>query len=403
MKKIGFVTPWYGEKIPGGAEMELRGLVHHLKDAGVDLEILTTCVREFTADWNENYHRPGVSEEAGIPVRRFKVRKRDTQAFDRVNIKLMNGQMLNKEEEQIFIREIINSNDLYAYMKEHEKDYSMFIFIPYMFGTTWYGSQICPEKSILIPCFHDEAYIYMKIFRDVYSKVAGIVYNAQPEYDLMQPIYNLEHTHQRVVGVGMDTNISFSKSRFRDKYGINSPFIVYAGRKDEGKNIYTLINYFERYKERMQNDMKLVLIGGGKVKIPKAIERDVIDLGFVDIQDKYDITASAALLCQPSKNESFSIVIMESWLCGRPVLVHRDCEVTKHFVKDSGGGLYFGNYFEFEGCVNYILTHPDVAAQMGACGCKYVKENFDWDVVVGKYKELFEKICGNKDLTRPPI
>ena len=390
MKKIGFVTPWYGEKIPGGAEMELRGLVHHLKEAEVDLEILTTCVREFTADWNDNYHRPGLSEEAGIPVRRFKVRKRDTKAFDMVNIKLMNGQMLSKAEEQIFIQEIVNSTDLYSYMREHVDEYSLFIFIPYMFGPTWFGCQICPEKSILIPCFHDEAYIYMKIFRDVYSKVAGIVYNAQPEYDLMQPIYNLSDTHQMVVGVGMDTKISYNRQRFLDKYGIRSPFIVYAGRKDEGKNIYTLIHYFERYKERMKNDMKLILIGGGRVEIPQSIESDVIDLGFVDIQDKYDITAAATLLCQPSKNESFSIVIMESWLCGRPVLVHEDCEVTKHFAQDSGGGLYFGNYAEFEGCVNYILEHPEVAEQMGRNGNRYVKENFDWGVVVGKYKKFFE-------------
>ena len=36
MKKIGFVTPWYGEEIPGGAEAELRGVVHHLKDAGAE-------------------------------------------------------------------------------------------------------------------------------------------------------------------------------------------------------------------------------------------------------------------------------------------------------------------------------------------------------------------------------
>ena len=147
----------------------------------------------------------------------------------------------------------------------------------------------------------------MKIFREAYSKVAGIVYNAQPEYDLMQPIYNLKNVHQKVIGVGMNTNITYSRERFLEKYKITSPFIVYAGRKDEGKNINTLIRYFARYKERMNNDMQLVLIGGGKVKIPDAVKKDVHDLGFVDIQDKYDITASATLMCQPSKNESFSI------------------------------------------------------------------------------------------------
>lgn len=394
MKKLGFVIPWYGEKIPGGAEMELRSLVHHLLDAGVDCEVLTTCVKEFTADWNENFHKPGLTKEAGVPVRRFKVRRRDAQAFDGVNIKLMNGSMLTKDEEQIFIHEMVNSDDLYTYMREHQEEYALFIFIPYMFGPTWYGSQICPEKSVLIPCFHDEAYIYMKIFREAYSKVAGIVYNAQPEYDLMQPIYNLKNVHQKVIGVGMNTNITYSRERFLEKYKITSPFIVYAGRKDEGKNINTLIRYFARYKERMNNDMQLVLIGGGKVKIPDAVKKDVHDLGFVDIQDKYDITASATLMCQPSKNESFSIVIMESWLCHRPVLVHEACQVTRHFAQDSNGGLYFGSYPEFEACVNYILEHPDEARQMGDNGCRYVKENFDWDVVIRKYKDFFEEILG---------
>ena len=50
MKTLAFVTPWFGEKIPGGAEMELRGLTSHLHEAGVSLEILTTCVISLN-DW----------------------------------------------------------------------------------------------------------------------------------------------------------------------------------------------------------------------------------------------------------------------------------------------------------------------------------------------------------------
>ena len=49
MKKIGFVVPWYHKDIRGGAEQELRGIVTHLKANNVDLEIITTCVKEFTA------------------------------------------------------------------------------------------------------------------------------------------------------------------------------------------------------------------------------------------------------------------------------------------------------------------------------------------------------------------
>ena len=52
MKKIGFVIPWFGFDIPGGAEAELKGLTLHLHEAGVPIEILSTCVQNFNANWN---------------------------------------------------------------------------------------------------------------------------------------------------------------------------------------------------------------------------------------------------------------------------------------------------------------------------------------------------------------
>ena len=141
-KKIGIVTPWFGMEIPGGAEAEIRGLALHLAQAGVKLEILTTCVKEFLSDWSVNYHKEGLTKEQGIPVRRFRVRKRDTAQFDQVNRKLMTGQMpLTKEEEETYVREMINSPGLYSYMEEHKEEYTVFVFIPYMFGTTYYGMQ----------------------------------------------------------------------------------------------------------------------------------------------------------------------------------------------------------------------------------------------------------------------
>ena len=79
MKKLAFVTPWYGDTIPGGAEMELRGISKHLKASGIDVEILCTCIEKFSSDWNTNFHKAGVTEEGGLTVRRFKVRKRDTK------------------------------------------------------------------------------------------------------------------------------------------------------------------------------------------------------------------------------------------------------------------------------------------------------------------------------------
>ncbi len=392
MKKIAFVLPWFGEKIPGGAEMEARDLIKHLAQAGIEIEILTTCVKEFSSDWNINHYKPGTYQEMHVTVRRFPIRKRNTKSFDAVNAKLMQGKPVAGEEEQIFLQEMINSPELYTYIREKQEKYQAFVYIPYMFGTTYYGIKECPKKAILIPCFHDEAYFYLKAFKELYSKAAAIVYNAEPEYELANKYYDLENVRQVVMGIGMDTKISGNADRFRNKYHIQDDYILYAGRKDLGKNVHTLVTYFAEYKKRTGSKMKLILIGGGKLEIPGDMEQEIMDLGFVDIQDKYDAYSGAALLCQPSQNESFSLVIMESWLCGRPVLVHDKCKVTKNFVQESNGGLYFADYFEFEGAVEYIRDHADTARQMGQNGCMYVREKFEWDTIVKKYIELFENI-----------
>lgn len=401
MKKIGVVTPWFGMDIPGGAEAEARGLALHLTQAGVKLEVLTTCVKEFASDWNVNYHKEGLTQEQGIAVRRFRVRKRDTSAFDAVNRKLIHNQIpLTKEEEKIFVKEMVNSPRMYAFMKEHVDEYAVFLFIPYMFGTTYYGMQVCPQKSVLVPCLHKESYMTLALYKKLFRGIGGMIFLAQPEYELAQSVYNLSQVKTAVIGAGVDTNLEYNARRFREKYQISDEFILYAGRKDMGKNVHTLVQYFAEYRKRNDTSIKLVLIGGGSVEIPQHRKGDVIDLGFVPIQDKYDAYGAAMMLCQLSANESFSIVVMESWLCGRPVLVNAACEVTKWFVQESGGGLYARDYFEFEGAVRYVEEHPREAGRMGQNGKEYVKEHFSWDVVVKRYVKFLYNVL---EIDRPNL
>ena len=393
MMRLGFVTPWYGDKIPGGAEMELRGIAKHLKASGIDVEIICTCIDKFTSDWNKDFHKPGLTEEGGLPVRRFKVRKRDTKGFDAINLKLMQNEKVTAEEEKYFISEMVNSTDLCDYLKDHKDEYDLFVFIPYMFGTTYHGIKAAPEKSVLIPCLHDESYAYMDIYKEVFKDLAGMIYHANNEYELANRIYDLKDVDQAVLGEGVDTEFSYDAERFRREQKIEDPFILYAGRKDAGKNIYLLIDYFREYRKRHEDSrLKLVLIGGGEVKIPNDIRNEVIDLGFVDPQVKYDACAAALTLCQPSIHESFSLVLMESWLCERPALVHADCDVTRGFAQQSNSALYFKDYYEFEGCIDFYTKNEETAEKMGKTGRQFVLDNFTWDVIVRKYTEYFERV-----------
>ncbi|MCL2425560.1 MAG: glycosyltransferase family 4 protein [Oscillospiraceae bacterium] len=392
MNKIAFVTPWFADKNIGGAEVALHGIASHLYAKGVDIEILTTCVENSRSDWSYNYYPTGLDTVAGIPVRRFPVRKLKTFLFSEINKKLMSGMPISVAEEDVFLEEMVNSPALYDYMNKNKDDYSLFVFIPYMFGTTYFGCKICPEKSVLIPCFHDESYAYFERFKDAFQKVRGMVFNADAEMRLAEKIYDLDSVNTSVIGVGMDTDISGNPDAFRKKYNIKDPFILYAGRKDEGKNVPLLLQYFAAYKKQIKSNLKLVLIGSGDIGIPECSQADIINLDFIPMQEKYDACSAAVLLCQPSVNESFSIVIMESWLCSRPVLVHADCDVTKDFVLKSQGGLYFSDYKEFAGCMDYFISNPEQANEMGHNGKIFVKETFNWETITKKYIDYFTNL-----------
>jgi glycosyltransferase involved in cell wall biosynthesis len=389
--KIAFVIPWYGENIPGGAETECRTTAENLQKAGFEVEILTTCVKDFLSDWNTDYFKEGVYQVNHIPVRRFSVRKRDTVLFDSINYKLMRNQKISIKEEEIFIQEMINSDNLNIYIRERGLDYDFFLFIPYMFGTTYYGSQIHPEKSIIIPCLHDEIYAFLSVYKKMFKQVVALIFLSEPEKNLANCLFQ-PTCKQIVLGGGIDTEFSFDPERFRKKYKIFEPFILYAGRKDSGKNVPLLLDFFKRFKQANLSNLKLVLIGSGNICIPSKCKKEIIDLGFVSQQDKYDAYTAAIILCQPSVNESFSIVIMEAWLCGTPVLVHADCAVTKDHCMKSNGGLFFKNYDEFEGCVNYFANNPKKSSMMAENGKKYVTDNYSWDRIVLRYKNFLSEI-----------
>ncbi|MCX6776174.1 MAG: glycosyltransferase family 4 protein [Candidatus Micrarchaeota archaeon] len=389
--KVAFVIPWYGE-IGGGAENECRRTAENLLERGVEVEVLTTCVKDFYSDWGENYYDEGEYELNGVKIRRFKVRKRNSQIFDKLNYKLMHKERISAEEEEIYMREMINSDRLYDYIKSNGSKFDFFIFIPYMFGTTYNGMLIHPEKSILIPCLHDEAYAHLNIYRKAFEKIRGMIFYSDAERKLAERIFDLNSVKCIVMGAGVDTKVKSNPLRFLRKYKVSKPFMLYAGRKDEGKNLPTLVNFFSKYKNRNKNGLTLVLIGPGKTEISQKQKDFVLDLSFIPLQDKYDAYSAASLLCQPSLNESFSLVVMESWVCGTPVIVNEACGPTKEFCVKSNGGLWFSDYYEFEECINLILKDPKLAKKLGSNGRNYVLKNFNWDKITSDFISFLESL-----------
>ena len=85
--------------------------------------------------------------------------------------------------------------------------------------------------------------------------------------------------------------------------------------------------------------------------------------------------------------------MMESWLAGRPVLVHADCAVTSDHTRRANGGLYFRQYAEFAACLDYLQAHPTVADQLGTQGRAYVLANYQWDNVLAQYERVIAALA----------
>lgn len=397
--RLAFVIPWYGPGIPGGAESECRKTALRLKARGFDVEILTTCVRDFQSDWEVNHYAEGAETVEGLTVRRFRARKRDKASFDAINGRLMRTGMerlralraishsaspLSPDEEETYIRESVNSPGLNGHIGANASSYDLFIFIPYMFGTTYYGSLAAGEKAVLIPCLHDESYAYMSIYGGMFRRARGVVYHSASEMTLAERLYGCKDNGV-LLGEGVDTAFESDGQRFMERHRIRGPFILYAGRKDESKNTHLLIEYFCRFRgDNPESPLKLVLMGPGPVEIPGKHKKDIIDLGFLPAEDKFDAYGAAMCLCQPSLNESFSLVMMEAWAAGTPALVHAGCDVTRDFCVESGGGLYFSDYPEFAECLLYLFENEGARKALGERGSDFVKGRYSWDSITEK-------------------
>jgi glycosyltransferase involved in cell wall biosynthesis len=388
---LGFVVPWYGPDIPGGAEAECRATARALQARGVAVEILTTCARDHTGDWSD-HHPEGVTEEHGIVVRRFKVRPRNPAQYGRVQWRMSLGGTLNSFEEEDLVGHSINSADLYAYLGAERERY-WYAFIPYCFGTTWEGALVAPERSLLIPCLHDEPFAYLKWTGRVLRTVRAACFHVPAERALAESLVGPDEARFMLVGEGVDPPPAPDAARFRQKYRVHDPFLLYAGRKAAEKNTPLLCEYFARYRlTHPERPLKLVLIGSGGVRIPPRLSADILDLGFVPPQDKADAYAAALALCQPSLLESFSIVMMEAWLCGAPALVHGRCAVTREHCLVSNGGLFFEDYFEFAEAVALLAKDAPLRARMAANGRAYVLSRYTWDRVTDAYLDVLGRL-----------
>ncbi|MCB0280443.1 MAG: glycosyltransferase, partial [Calditrichaeota bacterium] len=102
----------------------------------------------------------------------------------------------------------------------------------------------------------------------------------------------------------------------------NEPVLLFTGRVSHEKGVMELPSILTKARQEIP-DLKLVVAGTGPAEeeLRKAIP-DATYLGWVDHKQLPQIYAAADLLILPSKFDTFSCVVLESFSCGLPVIAY---------------------------------------------------------------------------------
>lgn len=384
--KIAFVVQRYGLEISGGAELHCRWIAEHMKKY-CQLEVLTTRAFDYIT-W-KNHYPQGEEIVNGIPVKRFSVTKmRDPVKFGRIQNFILENEHSEEEELKWLEEEGPFSPSLLQYVDDHKDDYDYFIFFSYRYYHSYWGINSIPHKSILVPTAEHDPIIHLKIFKDLFRKPRAIIYNSVEERKMINSLSNNEHILGDVVGVGAEIPSDFSGQKFRQNHKIEGDFVIYIGRIDENKGCHELFDFFLRFKKETGSDIKLILLGSSVLKIPS--HPDISFLGFLSDEEKFSALDGALLLTMPSFYESLSMVTVEAWAAGKPVLANGRCQVLKGQCLRSNAGLFYENYDEFRETLELLLFSTELRKTMGKNGREYFRRNYTWEIIENKYLSILE-------------
>lgn len=178
---------------------------------------------------------------------------------------------------------------------------------------------------------------------------------------------------------------------FKQKYQLeNKKIILFAGSKIPPKGIYTLMGTMEKLSRQ---DLSYILLTIGSSDIPewkKYVEKNkpayLIDLGYVNENQKEIIFATSHIYCMPSLCESFGLSYLEAWQMKKPV-IGADIPVMREIIGKTAGGLLVK--FGYEKQLMTAILKLTKNSKMGQNGYVAIKTTYNFGKLYPKYKQLF--------------
>jgi glycosyltransferase involved in cell wall biosynthesis len=385
--RLAFVIQRYGLEVSGGAELHCRWLVERLARRH-DVEVFATRALDYL-EWR-NHYPEGTETVNGVPVHRFKVKRpRNARVFASLS-NLCFHEPHSRDEEEAWIRE--NGPFSPALVREVARSrerFDRFFFYCYRYYQSYHGLPLVRDRAILVPTAEEDPAIGLEIWKPFFHLPRGIVYLTPEEQTLVEDQSGNREVPGIVIGSGLNLPEVPEGLDFRRRHGLERPFLLYVGRIDKNKGCVTLFAYFRKYVEETGADVDLVLAGQAVIPVPE--HPRIRHVGFITEEEKVAALRASRLLVMPSPYESLSVITLEAWTLGVPVLANARCKVLMGQCLRSGGGLFYHGYAEFAEGLDLLLADARLAASLGRQGREHVEREYSWETVEGKVEDLLDK------------
>jgi glycosyltransferase involved in cell wall biosynthesis len=272
-------------------------------------------------------------------------------------------------------------------------DADLVVFYPYLYHPTVFGVPAVGRRAVMHPAAHDEPPLRMPIFGPVFGGVSGLVFQTWSERRLVERLYPIGATRQVALGLGIEEGPG-SPEDAREVFGVgDAPYLIYVGRLDDGKGTGMLARFFATFKERHPGPLKLVL--AGSIADEPLPHPDIVVTGPIDEATKWGGLRGSIALVSPGAFEAFSLIVIEGWTAGVPVVVHGRCGPTKEHCERSGGGLWFDGYATFEAVIGRLAADGPLRTELARRGRAYVDAEFRWPTIIKRYAAFLEDVANH--------
>jgi glycosyltransferase involved in cell wall biosynthesis len=176
------------------------------------------------------------------------------------------------------------------------------------------------------------------------------------------------------------------------------PFVLFLSRLHKSKGIDIVVDAFALAQRRVPN-ARLVIIGpdyGMEASIREQIARygigdRVLITGPIFGRAKYEAMVDCACFCLPSRQEAFSVAILEAMTCCAPVVLSPECHIPE--AAEAGAGVIV----ERTAAANApelvrLLSDPAARISMGAAGRMLVEERYTWEKIASSLVEVYSRL-----------